>query len=39
MAKSEAAKQVKLGFYVAAGFWLFGIVVSIFLLMIVMALL
>lgn len=39
MAKSEAAKQVKLGFYVAAGFWLFGIVVAIFLLMIVMALL
>lgn len=29
MPKSEAAKQVKLGFWVAAGFWAFGIVAVI----------
>lgn len=29
MAKSEAAKQVKLGFWVAAGFWAFGLVAVI----------
>lgn len=29
MPKSEAAKQVKLGFWVAAGFWAFGIVAII----------
>lgn len=29
MPKSEAAKQVKLGFWVAGGFWFFGIVAII----------
>jgi acyl dehydratase len=29
MAKSEAAKEVKLGFFVAAGFWVFIIVIGI----------
>lgn len=31
MAKSEAAKEVKLGFFIAAGFWAFGIVLMIIL--------
>lgn len=31
MAKSEAAKEVKLGFFVAAGFWAFAIVLGILL--------
>lgn len=29
MAKSEAAKEVKLGFFVAAGFWIFFIILGI----------
>lgn len=28
---SAAAKQVKMGFFVAAGFWIFGIILLIFL--------
>ena len=31
MAKSEAAKQVKLGFFVGAGLWLFAIVLMVML--------
>jgi hypothetical protein len=34
---SEAARQVKFGFWVAGGFWLFFIVVSIFLILAVRA--
>lgn len=37
MAKSEAARQVKLGFWVAAGFWTFGIVAIIIMILIVRA--
>lgn len=37
MARSEAAKQVKLGFWVAAGFWVFGLVAIIILVLILRA--
>jgi hypothetical protein len=35
---SEAAKQVKFGFWIAAGFWLFMIIVCVFLMLAVKAL-
>jgi hypothetical protein len=34
MPKSEAARQVKLGFWVAAGFWVFGLVAVIIVILI-----
>jgi len=37
MAKSEAAKQVKLGFWVAAGFWVFALVAVIICVLILKA--
>jgi acyl dehydratase len=38
MAKSEAAKEVKLGFFVAVGFWVFGIIAAVILVFVLMAL-
>jgi uncharacterized membrane protein YccF (DUF307 family) len=37
MAKSEAARQVKLGFWVALGFWVFGLVAIIICILILKA--
>jgi hypothetical protein len=34
MPKSEAAKQVKLGFWLAGGFWAFGLVAVIIIVLI-----
>jgi hypothetical protein len=34
MPKSEAAKQVKLGFWVAAGFWAFGLVALVIMMLV-----
>lgn len=38
MPKSEAAKQVKLGFFVALGFWVFGVIAIIICILMLRAL-
>ena len=38
MAKSEAAKQVKMGFFIAGGFWAFGVVAIVIMVLILKSL-